>query len=571
MTEEILVDSLTPTFLVNDLKSSPIISPSHVVHFKREKEILDASALQEVSLCSEKTFELTKKISFNEMRKSLIARPLVSNDGRYLCPFCKKTFSQKYIVPRHIKSMHENAYQRCQICNQSVKNIQQHRKFRHSERNLLKCVICDESIMSKKLLREHLSNNHGKITLPSRTPEKKSCKICGAVLNSKKSIWLGHIYYQHMIPSNYFKCPVDDCPKTISKLEDDFNLKNHLLSHHNFQVDKVYHCHLCPSKLLSQDDYNGHLEIDHDSKSHVNCVICEKTFCRYQLMALHLYVEHRSIFRGTLELKTNLMWSIVKLPEIKKETLKKQLNPQIFESAQKFKPKSTKYTFLKSSACHVPQTETIIPKHSENFYNNVEQNFNLDFNEKILENTSNDGQMIGDLPPGTKVIQATETEIIIEVDSGPAPVTNLSTFNISEPFESLYPIPVIEKEDEAWDDPDQHSVSDGQTSENADATEVILLNNNYENTVEVDDMRGFEFTDEQEAKRRPKQKGKFNCPIQSCQKSFVAKHSVKMHLRNVHHAQKVYCQKCGKIYSNQDNLKVHMIKNCIFFVASTLS
>ena len=59
----------------------------------------------------------------------------------------------------------------------------------------------------------------------------------------------------------------------------------------------------------------------------------------------------------------------------------------------------------------------------------------------------------------------------------------------------MYPIPVIEKKDEAWDDPDQHSVSDGQTSENADATEVILLNNNYENTVEVDDMREFEFTD----------------------------------------------------------------------------
>ena len=41
--------------------------------------------------------------AFAKMRRSLVGTPLVTKDGRYACPHCNKTFSQKYIVPRHIR------------------------------------------------------------------------------------------------------------------------------------------------------------------------------------------------------------------------------------------------------------------------------------------------------------------------------------------------------------------------------------------------------------------------------------------------------------------------------------
>ena len=41
--------------------------------------------------------------AFAKMRHSLVGNPLVTEDGRYACPHCNRTFSQKYIVPRHIR------------------------------------------------------------------------------------------------------------------------------------------------------------------------------------------------------------------------------------------------------------------------------------------------------------------------------------------------------------------------------------------------------------------------------------------------------------------------------------
>ena len=40
---------------------------------------------------------------FTKMRRSLVGDPLRTEDGRFACPHCDKTFSQKYIVPRHIR------------------------------------------------------------------------------------------------------------------------------------------------------------------------------------------------------------------------------------------------------------------------------------------------------------------------------------------------------------------------------------------------------------------------------------------------------------------------------------
>ena len=62
-------------------------------------------------------------------------------------------------------------------------------------------------------------------------------------LSSKKSLWLGHFYYQHMVPSKFYQCPLPECSKTVSKLEDDHGLRTHLASHHSLQVSQIVLCY----------------------------------------------------------------------------------------------------------------------------------------------------------------------------------------------------------------------------------------------------------------------------------------------------------------------------------------
>ena len=601
MTEEAMIVHLPPNLCMDDLielKYSSLTDSIHLVPLENSFAALVDDDQNEETLVRglEKSDTEQSNQVCKAMRKKLISSPLIGNDGRYCCPFCNKTFSQKYIVPRHIKSMHENFYQKCHLCNQFVKNVQQHLKFRHSEKQYIKCVICEESFESKKLLRDHLSNYHGKITLPTSIPTLKTCETCGTVLNSKKSLWLGHVYYQHMIPQRYFNCPLEDCPKTISKIEDDYNLKTHLLSYHDLKIDKIYPCHLCPKKLLSPDDFAGHLEIDHDSATEVSCVVCNKSFKKYQLMALHLYQEHKSIFRGNFTPESSTVWKCAKFPIESKRITESRVFGGLFGPKKNEALQSTKYTFIKANNAEefdidkpdqkddqddisnsiredfeenlsktVSDIETMDALGTEDFFLEIDQNIlskvlNIDQNNSISKEEKLRDKFHS-LPKGTNILKATEDEVLLELDD---------SADVDED------VPILSK-------PEEYLVEIGQNTENKDEDQVekevndvvlylddtlikhsvadsdiavVILQQNFENTVEVVARNEPENQSKFDIKRRPRQEGKFSCPIKGCRKSFVAKHSVNMHVRNVHLAPTVSCEKCGKSYSNQDNLKV---------------
>jgi hypothetical protein len=70
-------------------------------------------------------------------------------------------------------------------------------------------------------------------------------------------------------------CPLDFCSKTVSKIEDDFNLKLHLSKHHNLTVTEIQQCSLCPLKALSKEDLRAHQEEEHTSER-AHCYLCDK-------------------------------------------------------------------------------------------------------------------------------------------------------------------------------------------------------------------------------------------------------------------------------------------------------
>jgi len=80
--------------------------------------------------------------AFAKMRRSLVGTPLVTKDGRYACPHCNKTFSQKYIVPRHIRTVHMDHYSKCNICGEMVKNMRQHEKHKHRSNQKASAAQC---------------------------------------------------------------------------------------------------------------------------------------------------------------------------------------------------------------------------------------------------------------------------------------------------------------------------------------------------------------------------------------------------------------------------------------------
>ena len=81
-----------------ELKCSTIIEDSiQLIPFE------NTFAAEEAEAEEEEEEILDPDGAFAKMRRSLVGSPIVTKDGRYACPHCNKTFSQKYIVPRHIR------------------------------------------------------------------------------------------------------------------------------------------------------------------------------------------------------------------------------------------------------------------------------------------------------------------------------------------------------------------------------------------------------------------------------------------------------------------------------------
>jgi len=389
--------------------------------------------------------------------------------------------------------------------------MRRHMKHKHRGSQQVKCIICNNWLKSKKALREHMEEEHGSITLPSSCPTEKTCPVCGIVLNNKKSLWLGHLYYQHMVPAAFYTCPLQDCSKTVSKLEDDHCLKLHLASHHDLQVDTIHHCHLCPQKCLSHDDLVGHLEVDHLGLNHTTCPLCDLPFPRHQLLALHLFQHHGRVLRTPGDKATDLAH-----PPIQPEDLEA--------------PTTTKYTFvepltLKSGVGEVFGDPVEAGSEVKEIFFKIDEGV-------IVEEIPQLANI--DLPEGATILKATENEILLEVEDTSA------TVNPEEELggEVNLNVPTV--------------------GENQNV--LIYLG---ESVVEVDvgdtgPSDGRRTSPVRRRKSGAHSKARHPCTWPGCDKTFVAKHSVSIHVRNVHMSESVECEKCGKSYSNEENLKVHV-------------
>ena len=78
-----------------ELKCTAIIENSiHLIPFENAFPVENPDAINE---------GLSDEEGLKKVRRCGLVRPLAKENERYACPHCDKTFSQKYIVPRHIR------------------------------------------------------------------------------------------------------------------------------------------------------------------------------------------------------------------------------------------------------------------------------------------------------------------------------------------------------------------------------------------------------------------------------------------------------------------------------------
>ena len=204
--------------------------------------------------------------------------------------------------------------------------------------------------------------------------------------------------------------------------------------------------------------------------------------------------------------------------------------PQQSESEPQQQPTATKYTFVEPF--HLKSgVEAVFDGDNDGGEDaDVEEIFFEIDNGMIIENKALPRI---DLPEGATLIKATEDEILVEVDESKPRETIrgfLSTPNVELKLEEqLAPM--------------------SKDSQNV----VIYLGDSLLEPDPVSDT----IPKVKRRKTYPDEK-KYPCRWKGCPKTFVAKHSVNIHMRNVHLSESVECNLCGKSYTNEENLKVHV-------------
>ena len=299
------------------------------------------------------------------------------------------------------------------------------------------------------------------------------------------------------------------------------------------QADTILHCQLCPQKLLSKQCMKEHTKTEHGDLAYTSCTLCPLTFTLHQLLALHLYQTHGKVFRTAGD---------------HRGTSTSKAAKHVFVEP----PEITTYTFVEADK---PRTKLEETKPCSKDQTVEDDRDKVAVDEEALEETNIyfdlDGSPAGDksaepvfdLPRGTTLIRATEDEILLEVDDTPS----LNGLNM--------PDPVITPTPEVYTGPAQ--LTESKALENNQNVLIYLA----ESVVEVEVEEQPDLASKLPNIRRRKSslhRKKHPCTWSGCDKTFVAKHSVNIHVRNVHMSESIECNQCGKSYSNEENLKVHI-------------
>ena len=166
------------------------------------------------------------------------------------------------------------------------------------KRHRLECVVCGETLKSKFLLQNHMSEAHN--------VKQFTCKICGVSRKDEEYLELHMNIHEGKTENECRYCPKRfsrpvntlrhmrvhwdkkkfQCEKCGERFSLDNMLYNHRLKHEAEENPLI--CGICNQSFKSRKTYTHHLLIHQENRPRHHCHLCPKSFTEKYTLKMHL-------------------------------------------------------------------------------------------------------------------------------------------------------------------------------------------------------------------------------------------------------------------------------------------
>nr|CAD7198490.1 unnamed protein product [Timema douglasi] len=209
------------------------------------------------------------RCKYSNLEKCLVH----SEQRKYKCDVCDKSFKRKSHLNKHLLSHSEQRKYKCDVCEKSfkVKGELNRHLLVHSEQRKYKCDVCEKRFKVKGDLNKHL--------LIHSEQTKYNCEVCDKSFKVKYNLNCHLLIHSEQ---RKYKCEV--CDKSF-KVKGELN--RHLLIH---SKQRKYKCEVCDKSFKVKYNLNCHLLI-HSEQRNFKCNVCDKQFKRKCYLYNHLLVH----------------------------------------------------------------------------------------------------------------------------------------------------------------------------------------------------------------------------------------------------------------------------------------
>ncbi|XP_017877578.1 zinc finger protein 85-like [Ceratina calcarata] len=217
----------------------------------------------------------------------------------YECDNCKKVFTTKSVLERHILThSHERQFP-CLICGKRFKqagHVKSHMLVHTGERKF-ECSVCQKRFSLSNSLKKHMYVHNGE--------KPYQCDVCGARFLEKRNL-NGHL----MTHTNErpFRCKI--CGKRYTLAD---TLRRHISAAH--EDGRTYQCEICAKMFKQLAHLSVHKKVHNDERP-FQCHLCEKNFKHKNVLKSHLAIHANvrpfecDVCKATFVRKTNLQTHI---------------------------------------------------------------------------------------------------------------------------------------------------------------------------------------------------------------------------------------------------------------------
>uniref|UniRef100_A0A182W9N0 C2H2-type domain-containing protein n=1 Tax=Anopheles minimus TaxID=112268 RepID=A0A182W9N0_9DIPT len=197
------------------------------------------------------------------------------------CPHCKKQFSCKSTLDRHLRRHTDERPFRCANCPKAFRlssTLSAHKKLHDQRGPSLRCETCGRTFTQPSALSSH--------RLLHRPDRPHCCNLCG-----KQFVRLHALKTHVLCHANERPFACDQCGKTFTE-------KHVLVRHRKTHNDERPHeCEVCSKAFKERYDLLRHMLI-HSGLRPYKCPDCSKTFIQSNALAKHRKCHERERILG---------------------------------------------------------------------------------------------------------------------------------------------------------------------------------------------------------------------------------------------------------------------------------